>query len=464
MMRFLIFVLILFGYGISGEISRYLDSLTVSISSGRSVEVQERGYYIGGGVSYTSPSATFQPFTVVPPEIKAGCGSIDLTSGSFSYFKVDNLIEFAQKLITDAPAFAFDIALDIMCPQCSSTMKKLTALANQINAMSLNSCEIMANLSNRIKAEVINYGVKEGKSTNWLDRVQWIDAVNNTLDDWTNMIGEWNNYLSKIGCSNPDCYLFAGYNSVADRFISEISSAYPYWNTTEMRRFVRALFGDLIKKDGTPPTYRCVMPVAGIEKVIDNLAQGEGVIYLPGYDENGNFVPVKFTGTAKDYVKKNIDSIVNKILNRRPLSSSDMEFLARYDIPALGLLRVFAPSPSALLAIKEDLEEYLAYELAYRFVAGLHVEFAKLTAKINNMMKESPSMKEEDIKCLEEVISMKRATESLRAIREHTEKAKGRIVRKIRFALDLYEMQKFVYSKFSRHPLMASYTFGNALK
>lgn len=461
--KFLISSVGFFTLSFAGEVDQFLENLGVSLSSGSSIDAQVRGYYFGGGASYRAPSATLQPFQIVPPSINAGCGGIDIAFGSFSYLKPEYFIDFAKKTISAAPGFAFDIALDIMCPQCSSIMKKLTALANQINAMSMSSCQLLANLSNRIKSEIVNNKVAGGGSDSWLD------AVNSTLDSWSNAIGEFNTYLSNLGCSNPDCYLFAGYRSIADRFADEVSSTYPYWNTTSLKFFIRALFGDVIRRgSSTPYEYVCIDPSVSVYDIL-KLAEGQPgtpLVELPGYNDNGEFATAYLQNVRK-YVHDQLDSIITKIINREPLSSSDLEFLARYDIPALGILRMFAPSPSALRAVQSDLERYLAYELTYQFIAGLTVEYTKVINKARNLMRETPDMdenKKELVDCIRWRLNTEYARDFLQRLWVETNKRKESLAQRIRFALDLYEMERFVYSKFSRHPLMSSYMFGRLMK
>ncbi len=339
-------------------------------------------------------------------------------------------------------------------------MKKLTALANQINAMSMNSCQLLTNLSNRIKSEVLNNKVAGGGSDSW------VEAVDNTLSSWSNMIGEFNTYLSNIGCTNPNCYLFAGYRSIADRFVDEISSTYPYWNTADLKFFVRGLFGDVIKRGSSAPyDYACDFPIADINDV-KKLAEDYGAVQLPGY--NDRLEPVQVTlQSVRSYVHSTLDSIITKIINKQPLSATDLDFLARYDIPALGILRILSPSPSALRAVQGDLEEYLAYELTYQFIATLTREYEKVINKARNLMVESPDMDERDKKlmdCIYKRLSTRDAKKFLEQLWVFTNKRRSVLLQKIKFALDLYEMERFVYSRFSRHPLMASYMFGSLMK
>jgi len=461
MRKFLLVSFAFVSFGFAGEVDQFLNSLGVTLSSPHSVDAQARGYYFGGGASYKAPSAALQPFQVVPPSIRSGCGGIDITFGSLSYLEPDYFINFAQQVISQASGFAFDIALDIMCPQCSSIMKKLTALANQINAMSMNSCQLLANLSNRIKSEVLNNKVAGGGSEGW------IKAIDDTLSSWSNTLGEFNNYLSALGCNNPNCYLFAGYRSIADRFVDEMqnSGIYSFWNTTNMKYMVRAIFGDIIKQGGTPSAYICVSPDDSVVNDLLKLASETGSIQVKGYDDGGNATTV-FLQSVKDYVSLTLGGIVGKIINRQPLTAGEINFLAQYDIPALGILKILAPSPSALLVVKDILAEYLAYELTYQFVAGLYGEYAKLRSKVKNLRWESPDMDEQLIRvCVKEfIMNSDPGIRVITKLQRQIADKKSKLIGKLRFALDLYEMERFVYSKYSNNPLMASYVFGSLMR
>ena len=451
-------ILIALSISFGGEIDSFLNSLTVELSSPHSVESQQRGYFIGGGASYRAPSSTFQPVQVVPPSIRAGCGGIDITFGSFSYLKPEYFIEFAEKTISQAPGYAFDVALEIMCPQCSSIMKRLTALANQINAMALNSCQLLSNLSSRVKAEVLNNKVAGGGSDGWLT------AVDTTLDSWTNMLSEFNTYLSNLGCTSPGCFLFAGYASLADRYVGE--GGVSFWKTRNTKYLVRYLFGDVIKKSGTPGRYICVPPSPAdrVFEVLSKLATGAtNTVSVEGIDDNGRKVSLRFR-SIYDYVKDNLDGIITNIENRTPLTASQLEFLARYDIPALGLLKLFASSPPSLRAIEDVLAKYLSWELTERFYFSLYSEYREILNKAEAMRKYPPDMTEEDKKCLDAIIEGHRASVVLEDVENEIKDKKGALLRKITLALRMYELERFIYSRFSRHPLIASYMFGKMME
>lgn len=444
-----------------GEVDQFLNNLGVSLSSPSAIEAQKRGYAFGGGVTYSAPSATFQPFRVVPPSIRGGCGGIDITFGSFSYLKPEYFIDFAQKTINQAPGFAFDIALDVLCPQCSSIMKKLNALANQINAMSMNSCQLLSNLSNRIKSEVLNKKVASG------DEESWLEAVDSTLTGATELMSAFNDYLSNLGCTNPDCFVFAGYASLADRFLNEVPS---FWRTANMKYLVRYMFGDVLRLGRSPNyTYICLSPVGNVADIV-KLAEKADSVTLKGWNDNGELTEVTFSGgsTIRGWVRKRLDGIITKIINKQPLSASEYEFLSTYDIPALKILNVLAPYPLSLRAVQPHLEKYLAYKLLEEFIVYAYSNYEKIFAKVRNMKWESPDMESKIVECIKTLMnyeSNKRA-DIVDKVIATAERARGDIVEKIKLALTVYELEKTHFARFpdTGSPALTGYMMGKVMK
>lgn len=462
MRKFLLsLALVSFSFG-AGEMEGFLNQITSNLSykSPYSIDAQQRGYYFGGGVVYRAPSAVLQPFHVVPPSLRAGCGAIDLTFGAFSYLNPEYFVEFAKKVISQSPAFAFDFALEAMCSQCSEIMKTLTHLANQINALSLDSCQFFAFLR-EVLSQTIGGKIERSESNGWLS------AINKTLESWANALEEFNKHLTHLGCNTPKCYLFSGYVSVAHRFTKEVSSAFPYWNTTDMVYLITALFGDVGIVNNTP---QCLLPISGTEYRIIKLAESYEDLTLPGITA---IDPITKDLEIRDLrlrsiramVKQRLDSIISKMENKQPLSSDDLRFLAQYDFPAFAILRILSPSPVALRSVQPILEEYLAYELLYQFVGTLYMEYSKVLSKASAMMKDHPAEKVpgEIKECLTK-INPEMARKTVENLRDEIVKAKTNLISQLRLALDLYELERKVYSRFANHPLMSSYLFANTLR
>lgn len=101
---------------------------------------QKRGYYSAGSFNSRWPSTADYPVTVEMPRLRSGCGGIDVFLGGFSFMNFEYLVQKLQRILMSAGAAAFDLALKTLCEPCSSTIKSLDSLANQLNAMQLDEC------------------------------------------------------------------------------------------------------------------------------------------------------------------------------------------------------------------------------------------------------------------------------------------------------------------------------------
>ena len=116
---------------------------------------QKRGFVSGGGFSARWQTGTDSPFSIEAPKFKVGCGGIDLSAGSMSYLDFNHLTAKMRKILANAPAAAFDMALQTLCQPCVQTIKSMSALADQFNAMQINDCQA----SKALVATITNGGL-----------------------------------------------------------------------------------------------------------------------------------------------------------------------------------------------------------------------------------------------------------------------------------------------------------------
>jgi hypothetical protein len=81
-----------------------------------------------------------QIYSVQLPEWNAGCGGIDIFSGSFSLITKDEIVQIARGIAQGAPGYFFNLAIDSVCPSCGANMKELSDRLNSYNAMASDSC------------------------------------------------------------------------------------------------------------------------------------------------------------------------------------------------------------------------------------------------------------------------------------------------------------------------------------
>lgn len=101
-------------------------------------ESTRRGVLAGGGAQIRSRRMNIQLIAFEPPNIKAGCGGIDIFLGSFSYINLDQFISFLRAIAANAAGYAFQMALKVSC----TVMDAMQQIAQLMNNMNMSSCQL----------------------------------------------------------------------------------------------------------------------------------------------------------------------------------------------------------------------------------------------------------------------------------------------------------------------------------
>jgi len=88
---------------------------------------QERGYWTAGSFSARVPVDMVYPVGFAPPSLKMGCGGIDFFGGGVSLMNFQYLVQKFQGTLASAATVAFDMALKVLCPICSETLRSVEA-------------------------------------------------------------------------------------------------------------------------------------------------------------------------------------------------------------------------------------------------------------------------------------------------------------------------------------------------
>ena len=102
---------------------------------------QSAGYYSLGNVWTRFPQKTTNLANLQLPSARAGCGGIDLFAGSFSFINASEIVAMLKAVANNAVGFAFKLAIDTVCPECSKVMDEFAQKAQMMNALNISSCE-----------------------------------------------------------------------------------------------------------------------------------------------------------------------------------------------------------------------------------------------------------------------------------------------------------------------------------
>ncbi|WP_093088165.1 conjugal transfer protein TraH [Sphingobium sp. AP50] len=102
---------------------------------------QAAGYYSLGNVWTRLPQKSVSPFNLQLPNARAGCGGIDLFSGSFSFINASEIVAMLKATANNALGFAFKLAIDSVSPEIGKVMDEFSQKAQLLNQMNISSCE-----------------------------------------------------------------------------------------------------------------------------------------------------------------------------------------------------------------------------------------------------------------------------------------------------------------------------------
>jgi len=122
--------------GLNDDLNRFFSNMGygANVSNAGFYQAQQAGYLTGGSLFVRSPQQNLQPFYLDIPNIRTGCGGIDIHTGGFSFIKADALIQLGKNVIQDAPAYLADLALQTWAPQIKTAKDYLQKIAQEINS------------------------------------------------------------------------------------------------------------------------------------------------------------------------------------------------------------------------------------------------------------------------------------------------------------------------------------------
>ncbi|MDE8652250.1 conjugal transfer protein TraH [Novosphingobium album (ex Liu et al. 2023)] len=138
--------------GASADVGSSMDSFLNDVGGAANVngptafQGQSAGYYSLGNVWTRFPQKTTSIANLQLPRARAGCGGIDIFAGSFSFINASELVAMLKAVANNAVGFAFSLAIDTVCPECSKIMQEFSQKAQLMNNLNINSCEMAQGL------------------------------------------------------------------------------------------------------------------------------------------------------------------------------------------------------------------------------------------------------------------------------------------------------------------------------
>ena len=142
-------------------------------------ESQRRGGVTMGTFRVRSPINSINLVNLTAPEIRAGCGGIDLYGGSFTFINTDQFRQILRQIGANALGYAFKLALATMCQECDKILTGLQDMMNQFTRMNVDSCRWAQGMVNdTVKAMGLGAETKGMSDASAVgDAAEWMDAA-----------------------------------------------------------------------------------------------------------------------------------------------------------------------------------------------------------------------------------------------------------------------------------------------
>jgi len=133
----------------SSDLTHYFNSLgfAANVTGSHAYESQAAGFASLGSVYARNQVRTIQIAHIDVPGLNAGCGGIDITAGAASFIKTDQIVKFMQSILSGGAGYAMNLALETELPEIAHALQYMQKLANDVNNMNFNSCEMGENLT-----------------------------------------------------------------------------------------------------------------------------------------------------------------------------------------------------------------------------------------------------------------------------------------------------------------------------
>jgi len=351
----------------------------INVTPGGSYDTQRRGVISGGSISMCNKVVHPNLISWVPPEIKGGCGGIDLFAGSFSFINATEFTQLSRNIAQAAVGYAFELAIEGMCPTCAQVISKLQSEVQKMNSLLRNSCEAATWAVNKT-------GLKAWRDKEVHDHSQ-VNTGYGFVDDYFKG-KEGDEPPAKVAIANGKENEITG-NIVYQSIQTANASSWFAHGDDDLKMTLMSLTGTLItnkKPDDSDVQYEVRPPLI---KTKDILEGGEITIYkcesaqclLPEGSNKQTKTIIGLRERTRTMLEgtgsgpTGTGGLLRKIRNRKGgdgFTLDEQKFIDATSPGAYGLVRRASTEPATAALIGEHMTNILAVELANSIIDDMY--------------------------------------------------------------------------------------------
>lgn len=188
---------------ISEQMDIIFDETMSNYTEPGAYKTARRGVISGGSLTVKTKLTDIHPVNIALPTVSAGCGGINLFSGSFSFINSEQWLQFARSVASNAVSYAFELALEEMSPSIHAIISKLQNAANLMNRYQLSSCQLAQGIVNDTLGQAFDNRAKTDASIYSATLGYFDDYF--TARNGSNGNGK-SDPISRIAKENPELY------------------------------------------------------------------------------------------------------------------------------------------------------------------------------------------------------------------------------------------------------------------
>lgn len=364
------------------------DSANTNITTGGAYSGQAMNYYTGGSLSMRVPNRNYQLASITPPSFRMNsCGSIDAFFGGLSHISAQQFVDMLRRIGTGAVmGFAFKLALSAMSPEIKQAIQELHDLAQKINKMNIDSCEIAAGIVNSTDSAA------QGRSA--LNAASLGEAFTNISDGFGAALDRIRNAGPGAGSQVFSSAMPTGKitdGNVTWQAINRMPNSFFPSNATNYKYLLQSLIGPYIitpKTNADNPSIPSGEVVFDTDaypamnyKIADLLWKPTGAnqkisidVYKCTSDHDKCKAMTQATAefdSFRSMVHDRMTSITNNIMNKtKPTGTADVAFINSTSIPIYKMLSVATQMKNSHIAyyLIDKYEEAIAAEYAATYL------------------------------------------------------------------------------------------------
>lgn len=198
-----LFVLTVSPFAFSAGMQTQLDNIFTEMENYTepgSYETQRRSAYFGGRYTYKTKIFDENLISMQLPSARGGCGGIDIFGGSFSFINSDQVVQLLRSVAANAKGYAFQLAMDNMCPNCMEWMNELQTKIQKLNEHLGNSCQLAQGLVN----EAANGLALKEREKNEFTITGTLQGIGEDVFDLKEGVNSPDAPVTQVNDANPD--------------------------------------------------------------------------------------------------------------------------------------------------------------------------------------------------------------------------------------------------------------------